>query len=385
MREVPFLSKASTDPKTRRRVWRITPPGQNGTHAYFTSSSFDIQGRLLASIEIKGSTQLCRVDLQHGTCHQLTDLDGLAFQGYCVLPKRNGAVMCRNGREIVLIDTETGAARVVFTAPEGFVTGCPTGDNSGRYLAFVVTETIPTFTRATAIYSTMEENFYARPRSLICRLDLETDALDVVWGEQRWLSHVLINPVDPDTIVFCHEGGYMPDSRLWVVSARKAHKKQPRCLFPETRNHFLVHEFFCPDGVLGVQISAWPEDHVEMPWGDPRSRHGVLFLDMDGGIVTEYAHTADRSMHVQASNDRTLIVADTLSVAWDQPQDDQSLSLLRPDAAKVLRPEPLCHHGSSWKTQHSHPHPSFSPDGRCVAFTSDTGGSLSPYVVELEG
>lgn len=383
MREIPFLATVGADPTTGRRVWRIVPPGQQGTHAYFTSTSFDAQGRLLVALETEGRVQLCRVDLRRGTCHQLTELEGLAFQSYCVLPNRNGAVMCRNGREIVLIDTETGAARVVFTAPDGYHAGCPTGDASGRYLAFAVGEPAPALTRATALYATMEENFYARPRCLVCRLDLETDALDVVWGEQSWISHVLINPVDPDTIVFCHEGGYLVDSRLWAVSARKAHKKQPRCLFPETRNHFLVHEFFSPDGVLGVQYSVWPEDHVEMPWGDRRSRHGVLFLNMAGGIVAEYAHVADRSMHVQANADRSCIVADTLSVAWDQPPDEQSLSLLRPDAGNVLRPEPLCHHGTGWKTQASHPHPSFSPDGQSVAFTSDAGGSLSPYVVEL--
>ncbi|MFA6288017.1 MAG: oligogalacturonate lyase family protein [Opitutaceae bacterium] len=383
MKEIPFSAVLTTDPKTKRRVWRICPAGQNGTHAYFTSPSFDLKGRLLTTIEIEGKVQLCRVDLRLGTCHQLTDLDGIVFQEFSVIPQRNGVLICRDRREIILIDIETGAHRVIFTAPDGYITIVPTADNSGRYLAFAVTEKIPVFTRSKAIYSDMEGIFYARPRCLILRLDLDTDAVEVVWGEQRWLTHVLINPVDPDTIVYCHEGGYMPDSRLWAVSARKSHKKQPRCLFPETRNHFLVHEFFCPDGVLGVQCAKWPDDHVEMPWGDPRSQHGVLFLDMDGGIVAEYMHPADRSMHVQSNADRSLIVADTLSVAWNQPHDEHSLSLLRPDAKKILQPEHLCDHGTSWKSQHSHPHPSFSLDEKYIAFTSDAGGSLSPYVVEI--
>jgi len=383
MKEIPFSPQAITDPKTGRRVWRIVPPGQNGTHAYFTSPSFDAKGRLLATIEIGGKIQLCRVDLHAGTCHQLTDLDGIGFQNFCIIPRRNGALICRNGREVVFIDTETGAHRIVFTAPAGFGAGLPTADNSGRYLAFCVAEQIPQFNRSTVIYSNMEENFYARPRCLVLRLDLDSDAVDVVWGEQRWISHVLINPVDPETIVYCHEGGYLPDSRLWAVSTRKAHKKKPRCLFPESKNHFLVHEFFCPDGVLGVQFSKWPEDHVEMALGDPRSQHGVLFLDMEGGIVAEYLHAADRSMHVQSNADRSLLVSDTLSAAWDRPHDEHSLSLLRPDANKILKPEHLCTHETSWETQSSHPHPSFSSDGKFVAFTSDAGGSLSPYVVEI--
>jgi oligogalacturonide lyase len=383
MKEIPFTPQIITDPQTNRRIWRITPPGQNGTHAYFTSTSFDLKGRLLATLERDGKIQLCRIDLKEGKSYQLMEIDGIVFQNFCLAPERNGAIISRGDREILWIDTETGVSRVVFTAPDGYLVGTPTADNSGRYLAFVVREKIPRFSRSSVIYSDMEETFYSQPRCLILRLDLETDAVEVVWGEQRWISHVLINPVDPETIVYCHEGGYLPESRLWAVSARKEHKKKPRCLFRENRNHFLVHEFFCPDGVLGVQVSKWPDDHVEMSWGDPRSQHGALFIDMAGKIVAEYMHPADRSMHIQSNASRSLLVSDTLSVSWNQPQDEQSLSLLRPDSGKVLQPELLCHHGTSWKTQHSHPHPSFSHDEKWIAYTSDAGGSLSPYVVEI--
>ena len=383
MIEIAFEPRSADDPTTSRRVWRIAPSGQSGTHAYFTSTSFDIEGRLLATVEIGGRVQLCRVDLRRGVSHQLTELGGMELQSFCVMPQRRGAVVTLGTDELVFVDTETGAHRTVLKAPEGFYVGLPTADNSGRFVAVCVAEKTPGFTRSTALYANMEERFYSRPRCLVLRIDLDTDEVDVIWGEHNLISHVLIDPSDPDTIVYCHEGGYLADTRLWAVSARKSHKKRPRRLFAESRNQFLVHEFFCPDGVLGVQIGEWPDDHVELTWGDPRTRHGVLFLDMDGGIVEEYRHAANRSKHVQSNANRTLIVADTFSATWEQPHDDGMLALLRPDAGKVLRPERLCAHATSWLSQASHPHPSFSPDEKFIAFTSDAGGSLSPYVVEI--
>lgn len=382
LRDLPFDATTIVDPATRRNVVRICPAGQQGTHAYFTATSFDADGRLIVSVEIDGKPQLCRYDLRRRACQQITQLETMGMQAYCVIPARNAAVV-PEGVSLTLVDLDTGKTKPLYTPPAGYSCSLPTADASGRYLAFAVTEQLPQFCTANQIYSRMEEHFYARVRCLICRADLDTGDVKIIWGEMGWLSHVLIHPHDPDTIVFCHEGGYLANHRLWVVSARDVHKKRPRCLFEESRNHFLVHEFFCGDGILGVQCSVWPDDHVEMAWGDPRSRHSILFLDMSGRIIAEYAHPADRSMHVQANADRSVIVADTFSAQWTSPADETSLAILTPGPNNVLSATQLCRHGTSWKSQHSHPHPSFSPDGKQVVFTSDAGGSLSPYVVTI--
>ncbi len=381
-KKIAFTPETTTDPTTGRNVVRISQPPVLSTHAYFTSTSNDSQGRWILSMQVDGKVQLCRVDLAMGTCFQLTDLPDVKPQSYCVDPARDQAMLIQ-GRDLLRIDMTTGQVQAVFSAPQGYRLHTPTVDASGQYAAFAVTEELPVFNTSQAIYSRMPEQFYARLRSLIVRLDLESLEARVIWGENRWLSHVLIHPRDPETIVFCHEGGHLVDHRLWAVSARPLHKKKPRCLFEESRNHFLVHEFFCPDGNLGVQMSLWPEDHQEMPFDDPRSRHGVLFLDMQGNIVAEYAHPAKASMHVQAGGDRSCIVADTFSASWDKPADEGHLSLLTPDENNVLRAQALCRHDTSWQTQLSHPHPRFADDGQSVVFTTDAGGTPSACVVDL--
>ena len=42
----------------------------------------------------------------------------------------------------------------------------------------------------------------------------------------------------------------------------------------------------------------------------------------------------------------------------------------------------LCGHGTSWHTQSSHCHPTWSWDGRRILFASDRGGRVNLYMVE---
>jgi oligogalacturonide lyase len=381
-REIPFTPTVTADAATGRNVTRISPPGTLSTHAYFTSPSHDGPGNLIVSMDVDGKVQLCRIDLSAQAAWQVTDLPAVRPQSYCVDPARNQALLIQD-RALLSVDLDSGEVREVFIAPGGYRLATPTVDASGRYAALCVMEDLPIFHNSDHIYARMPEQFYARLRCLIVRVDLDSGEARVVWGEMRWLSHVLICPHDPDTIVFCHEGGELVDHRLWAVSAKPQHKKKPRCLFRETANHFLVHEFFCDDGVLGVQCSVMHDSHEQLTFEDPRGKHSVLFLDMSGQVVCEYGHPARPSMHVQASADRSMIVADTFSDSWDEPADRDHLSLLRPDERGMLSAERLCFHGTSWASQHSHPHPRFGPGGSEVVFTSDAGGTPSAYVVDL--
>ena len=43
----------------------------------------------------------------------------------------------------------------------------------------------------------------------------------------------------------------------------------------------------------------------------------------------------------------------------------------------------LCRHDASWKTQTSHPHPTFSPDDRWGLYSSDAGGACNVYMVDV--
>lgn len=371
-----------SDPETGRPVIRLLPKGQEGSHAYFTGTSFDGRGDLIVSIACDGKPQLCRVNPVTGSADQITDLDRMRLQSYCLVPATDSALVM-DGGHLVRVDLRSGETAPVFQAPEGWHLGLPTVDAAGTRAAFVLSEDAPGFTRSSRIYSTMTENFFLRPRSLVCCLDMGSGAVSVAWGETAWISHVLIHPVDPDTIVFCHEGGSLAQHRLWVVDARRLWKKTSRCLYAERFEDFLVHEYFVADGTLGVQHSWYAPGSPRDVVGD-YAGNSILFLNMKGERLAEYVLPGKRSGHVQSNADNSLLVADGCFTGDpDRDRDGNSyLALNIPDGER-MRVQRLCRHGSSWTTQLSHPHPIFSPDGRSVLFSSDDGGSNSPYLVEV--
>lgn len=369
-----------TDEESGRRVTRLFPAGQEAVHAYFTSTSYDSGSRLILSARIDGRFQLVRIDLEKGTLHQVTDLEKMAPQVYCVSRARDIAIV-KDGPTVRKVDLESGEVETLFEPPTGFRAALPTVDDAGSRIAFAISENIPGFTAAEKIYSTMNENFFFRPRSMIVTVDLDTNRVDVVWGECEWISHVLINRADPDTVVFCHEGGRLAQQRLWVVDTRRFNKKHARPLHPESPQEWLGHEYMLADGTLGVQRSVFTA-------ADPVRDDGlayVTFLDMSGNVVADYRLPGWRSGHVQSNSDNSVIVADSYCPGGDGDDRDsagQYLALQYPEGDR-LRVEKLCRHGSSWKTQLSHPHPIFSPDDKCVLFSSDAGGTNSAFIVEV--
>jgi oligogalacturonide lyase len=122
--------------------------------------------------------------------------------------------------------------------------------------------------------------------------------------------------------------------------------------------------------------------------------HGIRCVGADTGEVRRV--TSFNAWHAACNRAGTLMVADTNA-------PDVGLQLFDPRDG-VGAPAPLCHPeasnmGDHWhgpfpyehgmiprnNPQHTHPHPSFSPDGRYVVFTSDRTGHAQVYEVEIPG
>lgn len=381
-RELAYEPQDYKDPETGRRVTRLFPEGRAASHAYFTSTSYDSQGRLILTEKIDGNWQIVRMDRRAGTLHQLTDAEDLSSHVYCVCPATDTVVAAQDGKRLVALDMDSLELREMFRAPEGFRLALPTMDNEGRRVAFSVQECIPGFTRSAQIYSTMAENYFFRPRCMVVTVDMADGRAQVAWGEQEWISHVLINPTDPDVIVFCHEGGLLVDHRLWVVDCSVRHKRRARPLYEETEREFMVHEFFLPDGILGVQHTVFDGDNPERDWR--RCTEYAKFLDMNGNIVQDVRLPGMRAMHLQSRADRSFIVGDGCfpEPGGDYEPGNSTMALIRPRGG-TASVEPLCRHDSKMDSQLAHPHPIFSPDGRQVLFNSVRAETASPYVVEV--
>lgn len=183
---------------------------------------------------------------------------------------------------------------------------------------------------------------------------------DAVW-------HTQFCPDDADRLLYAGP----PTSRLWTIRRDGAAN---RPLYAQQPHEWITHETWLGrDEVICVR---WPE--------------ALLAIAVDTGQVRTLARF--NAWHPSANRAGTLVVCDT---------NHPDIGLQVVDARSGQR-RPLCYPGATnagahWAgpfpyaakpypqvvaPQWTHPHPSFSPDGRRVVFTSDRSGWSQVYEVE---
>lgn len=162
--------------------------------------------------------------------------------------------------------------------------------------------------------------------------------------------------------------------RIWTVNRDGTGN---RSLYQRERGQWITHESWIP-GTGELAFVDWP--------------HGVFAIHVDTGEVRVLASFS--AWHPRANRNGTLMVADT-----NFP--DIGLQAFRIDDAPST-PQLLCeslssNQGEHWAgsfpyeegpirviaPQHTHPHPTFSPDDRHVVFSSDRTGTTQVYEVEV--
>jgi oligogalacturonide lyase len=164
---------------------------------------------------------------------------------------------------------------------------------------------------------------------------------------------------------------------------RLVYERKP--LSRPNQHEWIVHETWRP-GSREIITANWPR--------------GCVGLHVDTGAVRPVC--SFNAWHPAINRQGTLMCADTT-------YPDLGLQLFDPRDG-VGAPWTLClsqatNEGKHWNTdhcpyddedykqgkwrvyapQHTHPHPSFSPDGRFVVFTSDRTGHSQVYEVQLPG
>lgn len=192
--------------------------------------------------------------------------------------------------------------------------------------------------------------------------------------EKESIGHPEFHPDDSNLLRYA---GHLYKDRIWVT-----HRDGSENRLVYTRNEnikeWIVHETWRP-GSLEILTSNWP--------------HGVIGIDTETGKVRRVCSFSAWHPCINALG--TKMCADT-----NFP--DSGLQIF--DALDGIgEPSPLCSSDSSnvgahWNTdhcpyddgpvevyapQHTHPHPSFSPDGKKIVFTSDRSGHPQVYEVQL--
>lgn len=196
--------------------------------------------------------------------------------------------------------------------------------------------------------------------------------------EHDSIGHPEFHPDDPSWLRFA---GRFTD-RIHVVR-RDGSGHRLAYARDVSRREWVVHESWMPRSAVGGRTEI-----VTVVWP-----HGMIGIDVESNAARRVTNFP--AWHPMIRRDGRACVADTTF-------PDRGLVILDPslsDAAVMPLVESLSSNGGShWNTthcpyddgpvkvfapQHTHPHPSFSPDGSRVVFTSDRTGIAQLYEVVI--
>jgi oligogalacturonide lyase len=204
-------------------------------------------------------------------------------------------------------------------------------------------------------------------------LDTQSVVVDCIL-EAPTIFHPEFHPDDASLLRYC--GRY--DARMWVVNRDGSNN---RLVYQRDagRKEWVVHETWIP-GRRELLAVDWP--------------HGLFRVAIDSGERTEISSL--NAWHPVTDRTGRRIVTDTRN-------PDRGICLLdlhaTSDAYEVVCEAAASNRGDHWDAghcpydegpvsvyapQHTHPHPTFSPDGKYVVFTTDASGQATVMEAELD-
>lgn len=373
------------DEKTGRTVRQLTSTGNN-VHLYFTENSFDAhQNEIIfrsdrATGEDKAPHEypllnLFRMDLGTGEIVQLTD--EIKSVGGVTKTPDSAIVVYFTGNKIRKLDTQSGEISTIYEETGDFRLGGPSISANRRYIAFCRNEQVDVSRGPN--YTGFKDNYYLVKDGRITLAYLDGSGSFDVFKDTHQVGHFQFCPDDSTLATFCHEGPWhLVTQRIWLLDF-VSHKAWP--CFRQGEQDSIGHEFWTRDGYImfddrgpghdgtitsdrtqAVATDVAVKEHTMIPFIGLADRRGNLVRRID---MPYYCN------HYHGNPDNTMLVGDDV--------DDLVLIDISGDKAKI---ELLCNHKTSWHTQTSHCHPTWSWDGSRILYASDHGGRVNLYLVE---
>lgn len=372
------------DPATGRRVTQLTGSDAEDYHLYFYNPSVTADGQyLIFYSERTGISNLFRLHLGTGEIVQMTDAPSARAEYWPFTTAVSGVGAClaalgSGGREVFyfvgndLYAVEIGSLRQrhLLTLPADRRPSMLNANVRGDTLVFATWDEALFADRSRRAYAGEQfpdERFFQETTSTINRVDAATGRVrEVLRREKFWINHVLIHPLDPDVIEFCHEYRPEPD-RMWRLDVSSG---ECRPMPGQGPGDWYEHEFWNAAG-----------DRVYFHGGSqPDNTHGFCgWCAPDGSRYEHFHHhTPSRAYgHYNLHPDGDMVT--------DGEAQPGCISRVRLRGGRQVF-EVLCRHDSYryGDDQRCHPHPSFTPDGRQVVFTSNRSGSSNVYLVDWD-
>jgi oligogalacturonide lyase len=373
------------DEKTGRTIRQLTASGNN-VHLYFSENSFDARRNEIVFRSDRGSGEdraphedplynLFRMDLDSGEMVQLTD--EAAPVGSVTKTPDSAIVVYATGNRIRKLDMESGEISTVYEETGNYRVGAPSISANRRTIAFCRNEKVNVPRGPN--YTGFKDRYYLVKDGRITLAYLDGSGWFDVFKDTHQVGHFQFCPDDSTLATYCHEGPWhLVTQRIWLLDFVS---REARPCFRQGEEDSVGHEFWTQDGYIFFDDRGPGHDgtitsdrtqavatHVAVkqsemiPFVGLADRHGNVVKRID---MPYYCN------HYHANPDNTILVGDDV--------DDLVLIDISGQEARL---EVLCNHGTSWHTQTSHCHPTWSWDGSRILYASDAGGRVNLYIVE---
>jgi hypothetical protein len=382
------------DPATGHRIVRLSREDHSES-LYFHQNAYSADGRKLL---ITSPSGLETVDLQ---THQ-RDLVVPGKVNVLVTGRKTGDIYYLRDRVVLATNLDSHATREVAHLPTLVPAGGNYTVNADETLLVGLTldpagAAEPRATPPGDSGGRLGERWAQGLPMMLFTIDLRSGEFHRLHSSHDWLNHLQCSPTDPGRILFCHEGPWHFNDRIWTI---RTDGSDLRMLHHRTMDLEIAgHEFFSRDG-----RTVWYD--LQTP------KSGVFWLagvDLETGERTWYnLERSQWSVHYNVSPDGSLFAGDgggPASVAsrlpdgtrLNPPGNGQWIYLFRPKlAANPARGWPsqahLVHVGYFEAerlvdlSKHDYslePNVTFMPDGKWIVFRSNFLGPIHVYAVEV--
>ncbi len=353
------------DERSKREVWQITNDDGFNHCCYFEAQPFTSDDRYLVYASRRsGEMQLYRVDLKTEEHAQITEGKGVLSMSYSIYPDGRTVIYQQGTR---LVRTEVASGQVTWALDLASI--LPPGAESVR-----TGRTYSSDGRYTAVGYSLPSSG-AASQGGIALVDLGHGKLHgTIANNTGTGGHLLICPGDPLLVTFVKQ----PDeqNQMDLPPERRARTMLANFRTGEIRPFLTMptgfratHEYWDAQGVRFYYHKK------SVPGWVPTS---ICSVRRNGnGEQTHFTHETLKLGHSMISRDGRFIVSDV-----QEPDNNPLVYIdLRFGTSKIL-----CWPDSTVKEGHAqqaHVHPSISPSGKFVAYTSNKGGSPQVYVVPL--
>lgn len=363
------------DKDTGHKIIRLVPGDGENSSFYFHNNPFlqtnDGKGeKMVFYRKVNNDMQLFSVDLTTHKIDQITNKKRVSGE---IVSTKDREVYYQCGDSVFASGIENHQTRLIYVFPDsarGHITTLNADETllAGALNSKEEAEILKKFPEKRDYFNRIYD---AKLRRTLFVLPAQGGELKKNYSENAWLNHIQFSPVNPDLLMFCHEGPWHKVDRIWTVNVKGG---EPVLMHKRTMEGEIAgHEFFSPDG--------------KKIWFDLQMPRSVKFFlsgtDLASGKETRYEMTRNEwSIHFSVSQDQQLFAGDGGDPGQvAKAQDGMWIYLFRPegDHFRSERLVNMKHHG--YKLE---PNVHFSPDGKWIIFRANFEGHSDIYAVEIE-